>query len=134
MDQAKDPAGNHLSILMAFFGCINDGQARALAPLLADGVTLSYPGLRPIEGRRAVILFFRQLLARYEYLEFSVQHIIRDGAHACVRWCNRGTPVSGGSFRNAGVTVIEIAEERIVYIDDYFKEPGTEARSDDGTR
>lgn len=105
----------------AFFSGINARDMTALANVLDDAVLLQYPGLRTVEGKGPTLVFFRQLLSRFERLTFNEVDIVTDATRACVFWVNEGLRKDGTDYRNSGVTLVAEARGKIVLLSDYFK-------------
>ena len=65
---------------------------------------------------------FKILFRKYPRLTFTVDEIIEEGEQACALWSNEGEDQKENPYKNRGVTIVKVANEKIVFISDYFKD------------
>jgi len=104
------------------FISLNTRDLSDLERYLADNAELDFPGAGCMQGKRRVLLFFKVLFRKYSYLEFTVEDVIVEGDRACVVWHNVGDDRKGNPYKNRGVTLVKMSEEKILFISDYFKD------------
>jgi ketosteroid isomerase-like protein len=104
------------------FAAMNSRDLSGLARYLADDAVFDFPGAGCIAGQKKILLFLKVLFRKYPRLRFTVEDILLDGDRACAVWSNEGEDSSGTPYRNRGVTVLHIAQGKIVFISDYFKD------------
>jgi ketosteroid isomerase-like protein len=92
-----------------------------LGRIFSDDVSLNYPGLRPMVGKRMSLTFLRRLFSQFAYLHFTQTDIIVDENRACIVWENKGCRNNGNPYNNKGVTLVEAADNKIYFLSDYFK-------------
>lgn len=100
-------------------------NARDLSPLrgaLAPEAVFHFPGADPLVGPEAIERFLKILLRRFPRLVFRPGRTIVEGDRAAVEWENEGADRKGEPYRNAGVTILELRDGRIVYLSDTFKD------------
>jgi steroid delta-isomerase-like uncharacterized protein len=106
----------------AVFEALNARDAGAFISLLSEDAVFDFPGTRPIAGPERIERFLRILFCKYPTLRFEVGRVIADERRAAAEWTNAGETREGAPYRNAGVTVIELRDGRIVYLSDTFKD------------
>jgi ketosteroid isomerase-like protein len=111
------------------FACMNARDEVSFVSLLAKDAVFHFPGTRPIEGDERIGRFLKILFSKYPKLVFDIGRIVADASCAAVEWTNKGETGDGVPYRNAGVTVIEIRGDRIVYLSDTFKDTSFFIRS-----
>lgn len=104
------------------FRAMNSRDPAELLALLADDAVFHFPGTKPIEGPDRIRRFIEILFHRYPKLHFTLGRVIADETAAAAEWTNEGENRQGEPYRNAGVTVVEVAGGRIVYLSDTFKD------------
>lgn len=105
-----------------FFNAMNDRDFTGLELHLAPEVTFDFPGAGVIEGSRRTLAFLKVLFRKYERLVFTVDDVLCEGDRSCVVWTNEGEAAGGRPYRNRGVTLMRLSQDRIVYLSDYFKD------------
>ena len=105
----------------AFFDALNSRDFHRMEELLLADAKLLFPKTQPLIGRDRIIKFLRLLFRQYPRLVFSVQHIIRQENLMAVHWSNHGENRHGEPYENEGVTLLEIQDNRIGFISDFFK-------------
>ena len=104
------------------FEAMNSRDLTELVELLAPDAVFHFPGTRPLEGPDRIRRFIEILFHRYPELRFTVQRVVADESAAAAEWTNAGTSRKGEPYENAGVTVLVLGEEGIVYLSDTFKD------------
>jgi len=104
------------------FSSLNTRDLSDLQMYLADNAQLDFPGAGCMKGKKRVLLFFKVLFRKYSYLEFTVDDVIVEGDRACVVWHNVGDDSKGNPYKNSGITLVNMSEEKILFISDYFKD------------
>jgi len=104
------------------FTAMNSRDLTSLTQHLADGAVFDFPGAGCITGQKKILLFLKVLFRKYPRLRFTVEDILLEGDRACAVWSNEGEDSSGTPYRNRGVTVVRIAQGKIIFISDYFKD------------
>jgi len=110
------------------FEAMNSRELDPLVELLAPDAVFHFPGTKPIEGPDRIRRFIRILFHRYPELRFTVERVIADESSAAAEWTNAGESRKGEPYENAGVTVLVLGEEGIVYLSDTFKDTAIFAR------
>lgn len=111
------------------FAAMNGRDRERFVAVLDEAAVFHFPGTKPIEGPVRIERFLKILFHRYPRLEFTLGRIIVDGDVAAVEWTNEGEDRDGAPYRNAGVTVIELAGGKVVYLSDTFKDTALFTRS-----
>jgi ketosteroid isomerase-like protein len=106
----------------AVFAAMNERDVELLVARLAPAAVFHFPGTKPLEGPDRIARFIKILFHRYPRLEFTTGRVIADERCAAVEWTNEGEDRGGEPYRNAGVTVIELAAGKIAYLSDTFKD------------
>jgi uncharacterized protein (TIGR02246 family) len=107
---------------IALFETLNSRDVTALASLFAEDSVFHFPGQKTLLGRERIEKFFITLFFKFPRLVFSVVRIISDAKCAALEWTNEGETRAGKPYRNAGVTVVGIDDDHIVYLSDTFKD------------
>jgi ketosteroid isomerase-like protein len=81
-----------------------------------------FPGSEIIRGCRRIIVFLKAVLRKYPELKFTIEKIIVDEDGAAVVWSNKGKNKSGEPYDNRSITFVQMRDEKIVLISDYFKD------------
>ena len=105
----------------AFIDLINQKSFKELGELLDVSASLDYPGISQIRKKSMVIMFLRQLRAKFQQLSFEIDRITQTGGVLAIEWRNAGVKNDGTEYANQGVTMIEIVDGKIQSISDYFK-------------
>jgi len=106
------------------FACMNSKDFESLKPVLSETIVFDFPGLKPVEGPRRVVVLLNALVRKYKGLTFNISDIVIDEQEnkACVVWTNFGEHLSGEDYQNRGITLIEFWEDKISFLSDYFKD------------
>jgi len=120
---------NQEKMAASLFLALNSRNFDGLELTVADEVVLDFPGAGRVEGYRKVVIFMKALLRRYQRLAFTLTDVFSTGDRACVVWTNEGEHADGNPYRNSGLTLFHFANEKIVFISDYFKDTSFTALS-----
>jgi ketosteroid isomerase-like protein len=104
------------------FSAMNSRDLTGLELHLADEAVFDFPGAGCITGKKKILLFLKVLFRKYPRLRFTVEDILLEGDRACAVWSNEGKDSHGTPYKNRGVTVVRIAQGKIIFISDYFKD------------
>ncbi len=107
---------------VALFAALNARDAASFRARLADDAVFHFPGTKAISGAARIEQFLKILFFKYPKLTFEVGRVIADASSAAVEWTNEGETSKGAPYRNAGVTVLHLEGDRIVYLSDTFKD------------
>ena len=107
-----------------FFELINMREMDRFGDLLTEDAQFYFPKTQPLIGRGRIIRFFKILFRQYPKLEFKIERKIIQGQMAAVHWTNRGVHKRGEPYDNEGVTILEMAGDKIRFISDFFKDTG----------
>jgi ketosteroid isomerase-like protein len=109
-------------LAQALISCMNKRDPLDLEKSLSKDAVLDFPGTSQIEGRKRIITFFKALFRKYPRLEFTIRDIIVEEDRACILWTNEGVKANGEDYKNSGITFVRMAEGKIDFISDYFKD------------
>lgn len=101
---------------------MNNRDLSLLEKNLSCDAIFDFPGTGRLHGARNIMIFLKVLFRKYPRLIFTIDEIIQDENSIAVVWHNEGETVSHKAYKNRGVTVIHIRDEKIVFISDYFKD------------
>lgn len=104
------------------FDAMNSRDFSELENYLAPNAVFDFPGAGSLVGSRRIFVFFKVLFRKYPRLVFNVTDMLIDGERACVVWDNEGESSVGETYRNSGMTLLRMANGRISFISDYFKD------------
>lgn len=110
--------------LHRFFDAVNRRDMDAMKDCLDENAEFYFPKTQPLFGRDRILRFFAILFRKYSELSFQVQRTIVEENAAAVHWTNRGIGRKGEPYRNEGVTIAELAGEKITVMSDFFKDTG----------
>jgi ketosteroid isomerase-like protein len=110
--------------IVRFFDCMSQRKQSQLENLLSDSAEFYFPKTQPLLGKDRILKFFKFLWRQYPELTFEIQRVVLQGQTAAVHWTNRGMSRKGDPYENEGVTLLEIKDDKIVYISDFFKDTG----------
>ncbi|MCK3670827.1 nuclear transport factor 2 family protein [Photorhabdus noenieputensis] len=100
---------------------MNQYDLKRLDNIFSEDISLYYPGLPPMVGKKMSLIFLKKLFSNFEYLHFKQTGFIASNNQACVIWENEGRRKNSDIYSNMGVTLIEIMDDKIVLLSDYFK-------------
>jgi ketosteroid isomerase-like protein len=106
--------------------CYDAMNADGLLPLLHPRAKHSAPGSdfgADIEGGPQIATYFRtQVFPAFHAVRFEIVHLYEDSARSVVivEWRSHLKPRTGKDYSNTGVFVIEIKDETIYWVREYF--------------
>jgi ketosteroid isomerase-like protein len=115
-------------VMSRIFEAMNGRDLTGLKGLLAAEAEFHFPGADVLLGPEAIARFLKILFRRFPKLAFETGRFVAEGDRAAVEWTNAGEDRKGEPYRNAGVTVIEMKDGRIVYMSDTFKDTSVFSR------
>jgi len=107
---------------------LNRRDVTPLKPLIDEQAVFFFPGAKPVAGAERMCRFFEILFYRFPRLVFTVGRVVGDDRCAAAEWTNEGEDRRGAPYANQGVTFLELAAGRIVYLSDTFKDTSFTAR------
>jgi ketosteroid isomerase-like protein len=105
-----------------FFDLFNSRDMDQMAKLLDEDAELYFPKTRPLIGKDRILKFLNILFRQYPELNFEVQRVICEGNRAAVHWTNKGRSRKNEPYQNEGATVLEMVDDKITFISDFFKD------------
>jgi ketosteroid isomerase-like protein len=105
-----------------FFEVFNARDLDQMAELLHEDAEFYFPKTQPLIGKERILKFFNILFRQYPELSFEIQRIICEGSKAAVHWTNKGRSRRKEPYQNEGVTIMEMVDDRISFISDFFKD------------
>jgi ketosteroid isomerase-like protein len=108
-------------MMAVFFESLNRRDLVQMGNLLGDQAEFYFPKTRPLLGKERILKFFAILFRQYPELSFQVRRVIMQGNHAAIHWTNTGHTRKKEPYENEGVTLLELAEGKIRYMSDFFK-------------
>jgi len=109
-------------LALTIFTALNKRDLSDLSQHLSENSVFDFPGPGCLEGRTRILAFLKVLLRKYPQLQFTLEDIFGEGERVCATWSNKGTDNKGNSYKNRGITLIRVADGKIVFISDYFKD------------
>ncbi|CAQ84770.1 nuclear transport factor 2 family protein [Photorhabdus asymbiotica] len=100
---------------------MNQYDLKQLDNIFSENISLHYPGLRPMVGKKMSLIFLKKLFSNFKYLHFTQTGFIASNNKACIIWENEGRRKNSDIYSNMGVTLIEVMDDKIVFLSDYFK-------------
>ena len=113
---------SNVELAQSFLRILGGGNLSSLKELFSEDIRFEYPGIAAITGRGKAVLLLKQIMSRFETLQFEATDFIQDGEKLCVIWKNGGRLKTGEAFHNEGVTVLHVRNGSIGYVSDYFKQ------------
>lgn len=108
-------------LVVEFFEAMNLRETDKMRERVCEDASLDFPGIKPVEGRKRVLIFINSLLRKYKTLNFEIQDVLVDGNRACAVWKNSGKTTDDKDYANNGVTYFRFTDDKIEFISDYFK-------------
>jgi len=105
-----------------FFEAVNERDLDGMKILLSPDAEFYFPKTKPLLGRDRIVRFFSILFRQYRSLTFEVHRVICQGSQTAVHWTNHGMNRRKESYQNEGVTILEMENDRIRFISDFFKD------------
>ncbi len=103
-------------------GALNKRNYSEFKKRLTEDAALDFPGPGRIESQKKVISFIKALFRKFPRLEFTVRDVIVEEDRACIVWTNVGERNDGEPYKNRGITYMQMADGKITFISDYFKD------------
>ncbi|OCQ53690.1 SnoaL-like domain protein [Photorhabdus australis subsp. thailandensis] len=100
---------------------MNQYDLKRLDNIFSENISLHYPSLPPMIGKKMSLTFLNKLFSNFKYLHFTQTGFIASNNQACVIWENEGLRKNSDTYSNMGVTLIEIMDDKIILLSDYFK-------------
>lgn len=107
--------------IVLFFDHMNNRNGKKMADMISDETIFYFPKAKPIQGKDKIIRFFKILWYQYPELVITIQRIVIQGNTAVTHWSNKGRSRKNEHYENEGVTIMEINNDKITYISDFFK-------------
>jgi ketosteroid isomerase-like protein len=105
-----------------FFELLNERNLEQLGESLAENAEFYFPKTQPLIGKERILRFFNILFRQYPVLTFRVRRTVIQGTWAAIHWTNQGRSRKDLPYENEGVTLLELEEDRIRWISDFFKD------------
>ena len=105
-----------------FFEVFNARDTDRMAELLHEDAELYFPKTQPLIGKDRILKFLNILFRQYPELNFEVQRIICEDSRAAVHWMNKGRSRKNEPYQNEGATILEMVDDKITFISDFFKD------------
>jgi ketosteroid isomerase-like protein len=110
------------AIIKEFFEVVNQRDFEKMGNLLNLNAEFYFPRTQPLIGKERILKFFNILFRQYPQLSFDIQRIILQGNQAAIHWTNWGKSRHDVPYDNEGVTLLEMADGKITFISDFFKD------------
>jgi len=120
-DNVEEKISNR-RLAQAFMGALNNRNYTEFQKRLTENAVLDFPGPGRIKSRRKIISFIKALFRRFPQLEFTIHEVIAESDRACIVWTNKGERNDGEPYTNSGITLLQMRDEKIDFISDYFKD------------
>lgn len=111
------------------FDAMNTRNLDPFLDILDPDAVFYFPGTKPLTGPRKIETFLKILFHRYPRLDFTIGRLVTEANTAAVEWTNEGEDRKGMPYANAGVTVVELRNGRIIYMSDTFKDTSFSSKS-----
>jgi ketosteroid isomerase-like protein len=108
--------------IITFFEILNTRDMVRMEVLLHEDAELYFPKTQPLIGKSRILKFINILFRQYPELTFEVQRTICQGSKAAVHWTNKGRSRRNEPYQNEGVTILEMLNDKIIFISDFFKD------------
>ena len=108
--------------ITTFFDVFNKRDMDRMADLLDEDAEFYFPKTQPLIGKDRILKFLNILFRQYPELTFDIQRIICEGSKAAVHWTNKGRSRKNEPYQNEGATILEMADDKITFISDFFKD------------
>jgi ketosteroid isomerase-like protein len=105
-----------------FFEIFNSRDMDRMGELLHEDAEFYFPKTQPLIGKARILKFLNILFRQYPELSFDIQRIICEGDNAAVHWTNKGRSRRKEPYQNEGVSILEIKDDKISFISDFFKD------------
>jgi ketosteroid isomerase-like protein len=111
----------HERRLVGFFESLNRRKLDQMGNLLKDNAEFHFPKTQPLLGKERILKFFNILFRQYPELTFEIQGVIVQGDHASIHWKNKGYNRKKEPYENEGVTLLQMEDDQICFMSDFFK-------------
>ncbi len=105
-----------------FFEVFNQRNLDKMEQLLSPDAELYFPKTQPLIGKNRILKFLNILFRQYPRLRFDIQRIIVQDDRAAIHWTNKGKNKRDVPYQNEGVTIMELVDDKIIFISDFFKD------------
>ncbi len=105
-----------------FFEVFNSRDLDRMRELFHEDAEFYFPKTQPLIGRKRILKFLNILFRQYPELSFEVQRIICEGRNAAIHWTNKGRSRRKEPYQNEGATIMEVEDDKITFISDFFKD------------
>ena len=105
-----------------FFEVFNKRDINRMADLLDEDAEFYFPKTQPLIGKDRILKFLNILFRQYPELTFEIQRTVCEGSKAAVHWTNVGRSRKDEPYQNEGATILEMADDKITFISDFFKD------------
>ncbi len=106
------------------FKLINEKKWDELLEYFTEDSFFVFPGSSPLggtyKGLKELKRFFRKMAIAVPDITFTIINIIDSDNFIAVQWQNKGKTRKKVDYENYGVTIIEIANNKIVSMRDYL--------------
>ena len=109
-------------VITTFFDVFNARDTDRMAELLHEDAEFYFPKTQPLIGRERILKFLNILFRQYPELTFEIQRTVCEGSKAAVHWRNKGRSRKNEPYQNEGATILEMADDKITFISDFFKD------------
>ena len=110
------------SFIREFFEVFNHRNLDKMEHLLSSDAELYFPKTQPLIGKNRILEFVKILFRQYPQLRFDIRRIIIQDHQAAIHWTNQGKNKRDVPYENEGVTIMELKDDKIIFISDFFKD------------
>ncbi len=110
------------ALVKKFFELLNNKDFDNLEKYLSPDVVFHFPGTKPLHGPKKVVQLLKIIYRRYTNLTFEIKEVIIQGERIAAVWQNAGTDTTGNQYKNEGVTIFQVEDDKVTYMNDYFKD------------
>lgn len=105
-----------------FFEMLNHRDTKEMEDLVGPDTEFYFPKTQPLIGKKRIMKFLNILFRQYPELTFKIQRVIQQDNRVAVHWTNQGMNRRKEPYQNEGVTILEIQDDKISFISDFFKD------------
>ena len=113
-----------IQLIHKFFDVFDHRDLVKMGGVLTADAELFFPKTQPLVGEERIFKFLKILFRQFPELTFEIQRVILQGKWAAVHWTNKGMNRHKKPYQNEGVTLLEIQDDKIKFISDFFKDTG----------
>ena len=110
------------SFIKKFFEVFNQRNLDKMDDLFNTDAEFYFPKTQPLIGKNRILKFLNILFRQDPQLHFDIQRIIIEDHRAAIHWTNIGKTRRNEPYENEGVTIMELKDEKIIFISDFFKD------------